>query len=151
MVNKNKIKGSTFERDVVDFLNKKIRGSLWKRIPGSGAMGTSLGEPLLTGDILGEINGFFRKLRGECKAGYNSSTNKEVKQFTIKKEWFDKIQKEADNSFAFPIFLGKFSGARSGVKVFVAMDIENFCELINRYTELSEELEKRDVRHLGNS
>lgn len=144
MVNKNKVKGSTFERDVATMLEARIKDSEWKRIPASGAMGTALGEPLLTGDVKGKVDGFFAEFRGECKVGYNPSTNKEVKAFTLKKEWLDKIQKESKNSFCFPLFFGKFSGAKEGVKVFVVLDINDFAEIINRYVELSRQLEKLD-------
>lgn len=139
MTNKQKIKGTDFENQVVDFLNKHIENSFWKRVVGSGAIGTQMGEPLLTGDVKGEVEGFYKKFKGECKAGYNSSVNKEIKQFTLKKEWLDKIKMEAEALHAFPLLFGKFSGARTGVKQFVVMDINNFVEIINEYLELKED------------
>lgn len=60
-MNKNKIKGSNFEREAAEVLEKNISNSKWKRIPSSGAMGTILGESLLTGDITGEVKNFPKK------------------------------------------------------------------------------------------
>jgi len=146
MTNKNKIKGSTFERDVVKILNKLINGADFRRIPGSGAIGTATGESLLTGDIAGRISYFPVKFKGECKVGYNSSTNKEVKQFTLKKEWLDKIWEEASATYSLPLLFGKFDNARSGTKVFVVMDIDIFADLINRYTKLQRDFEENQNR-----
>lgn len=141
-MNKQKIKGDDWERLVVELLNKHVANSVWKKIPASGAMGTTLGEPLLTGDVKGDIEGFYKKVKAECKAGYNSSTNKEVKQFTLKKEWLDKIGEEAKALNALPVLFGKFSGARSGVKHFVVLDLNFFIEILNEYTELKQDFDK---------
>jgi len=127
----NKDKGSNFEREVVEILSKQIENSTWKRVPGSGAIGTYMGESLLCGDVIGEIEGYPKKFRVECKTGYNNSVNKEVKQFTLKKEWLDKIRKEANNTYSLPFLVGRFSNARSGAKVFVVMDLDAFTFLVN--------------------
>lgn len=130
MVNKAKIKGSAWERDLVEKLNEIISNSDWKRIPSSGAMGTSLGEPLLTGDVKGVVHGFPKPFKAECKVGYGGD-----KQFTIKKEWLDKIKQEANNSYSIPFLAGKFSDARSGVKQFIVLDIDTFAYLLNLISE----------------
>lgn len=142
MVNKSKIKGSKFEHDAVMILNKIIDGANFRRIPGSGAIGTSMGESLLTGDIKGVVDYFPKQFKIECKTGYNSSTNKEVKQFTLKKEWLDKIWEEAQGTYSMPLLIGKFENARAGTKVFVVMDVDVFAELINRYTILQKSLDE---------
>lgn len=144
MVNKAKIKGSNFEREVTKILMDLIPGSEWKRIPGSGAIGTIIGESLLTGDIVGKIENYPVRFKGECKAGYNSSTNKEVKQFTIKKEWLDKIFEQAQAIYSLPVLFCKFDNARSGTKVMAVMDVDVFAELINRYTILQESLDSEN-------
>ena len=149
MTNKSKTKGSKFEHDAVNILNSSIDGAHFRRIPGSGAIGTSLGESLLTGDISGSVDNFPKKFKVECKAGYNSSSNKEVKQFTLKKEWLDKIWSEAQDVYALPILIGKFDNVHSGTKEFVVMDIDIFSEIINRYTLLQKELIKRDDEQKG--
>lgn len=137
MTIKTKRKGSTFERDLARILNKFVNKSEWKRIPGSGAMGTIMNEPALTGDINGTVESFTRPFKIEAKVGYGGAT-----QLTMKKEWLDKIREEAEASYALPFLVGKFSGAREGTKVFVAMDIDTFVDLLNHTTELWEENEK---------
>jgi len=139
MVN-SKNKGSHFESIVVKLFQEKINNSKFKRVPGSGAIGTSMGESLLCGDVIGEIDNFPKKFRLEAKTGYNNSKNKETKQFTLKKEWLDKIAEEAENTYSIPAVVGHFDGAKSGVKNFIVMDVEWFSRLINWHTELQEEL-----------
>ena len=142
-MNKAKQKGSAWEADAVDELEELIEGSHWVRVAGSGALGSLMGEPLLMSDITGSIPGFHKKFRVECKVGYNNSTGKEVLQFTLKKEWLDKIKQEALASYSFPFLIGKFSNARSGVKHFVVMDVKDFAELLNYLSEMKEDLDKQ--------
>jgi hypothetical protein len=134
---KQKKKGSDFERLAVEILNQHVKKSSWRKIPGSGAIGTTLGEPILQGDISGVVDSFTRQFKGEAKVGYGGA-----KQLALKKEWLDKISEEAQRTNSIPFMVGKFSGARGGVQVFVAMDIGVFCELLNTVTELREELDK---------
>ncbi len=143
MSNPMKQKGSDFERLTVEILNNLIKDAEFKRIPGSGAIGTALGEPILTSDVVGTVKSIPKKFKIECKVGYNNSKDGGVKQFTLKKEWLDKIRKEADATFSVPLLLGKFSGAREGTKVFVTMDVEVFAQIINHITKLQEELDKK--------
>lgn len=144
MTNPNKRKGSDFERLAVEILNTMIFKSTWKRIPGSGALGTILGEPILTSDIVGVVDSIPKKFKVEAKVGYNTSPDREVKQFTLKKEWLDKIRMEALQTFSLPFLIGKFSGAREGTKVFVVMDVEDFSSIINHITKLQDELDLID-------
>lgn len=145
MSNPSKIKGSNFERDVAEILTRLIKKSIWRRVAGSGAIGTIMFEPLLNSDVKGRVESIPQEFKVECKVGYNSSKDKAVKQFTLKKEWLDKIAQEASNVFGIPILVGKFLGAREGTKVFVTMDVEVFAGLVNRVTELHEELLKLGV------
>jgi hypothetical protein len=142
MVNKQKVKGTQFELKIVSDLNEKVKNSKWRRIPGSGALGTTLGEASLCGDLKGEITSFPKTFRAEAKTGYNNSTGKAVKQFTLKKEWLDKIKMEAGNSYSLPFLVGHFGNARSGIKDFIVLDIEDFIYILNYCSELHEELEK---------
>jgi Holliday junction resolvase len=139
---KSKVKGSTFERDLTDLLNQHIVKSLWKRIPMSGAIGTFLSEPELQGDVKGSVDSFNKQFRIEAKVGYGGKT-----QLTLKKEWLDKIIEDSKNSNSIPLMGGKFSGAREGIKVFVAMDLGTFCEIINRTTELYEDLHEEAEKY----
>lgn len=136
---KTKIKGTTFENLLAELLNKYIKNSHWKRIPMSGAIGTFMKEPELQGDVVGNVDSFPRKFRIEAKVGYGGAT-----QLTMKKEWLDGIIRDSQNTNSIPLMVGKFSGAREGVKVFVAMDLVTFCDLINQHTELYEEIEKNE-------
>jgi len=143
---KGKQKGSSFERLIAEILNNNIRKSSWKRIPLSGAIGTALHEPDLQGDVVGTIESFEKKFRIEAKVGYGGAT-----QLTLKKEWLDKIIEDSSNSNSIPLMMGKFSGAREGIKVFVAMDLDTFCEIINKVTELHEEVLKNERKEMGSS
>lgn len=137
MVNKAKRKGSDWERNLVKYLNKKLTLGAFKKIPGSGAIGTILGEPRLFGDVRGKVHGLSRSLLGECKVGYGGH-----RQFTLKKEWLDKIKKEADASYSLPFLAGKFSGCRKGICSFVVLDLDTFCDLLNVVTELTREIDE---------
>ncbi len=140
MSNPQKIKGTEFEKLAAALLNALIDKSLWKRVPGSGMLGTILGESTLVSDVKGKVNSIAKEFKVECKVGYNSSKVAGVKQFVLKKEWLDKVKEEADRTFSIPLFMGKFLGAREGVKVFVVMDVQDFANLVNRVTELYDEL-----------
>jgi len=137
--NSAKAKGSGWERLLVELLSENIGESKVKRIAGSGALGTSLEEPLLQADVVAEFVGFPRKFRFEAKVGYGGS-----KQLTVKKEWIDKIIQEAKNSNAIPVLACKFSGARKseGVQHFVILDINTFIDLINFVDDLKKKVNK---------
>lgn len=148
MANPNKRKGSDFERAAAEILNTSVKRSLWKRVAGSGALGTIMGEPALSSDVKGQVLSIPQEFKVECKVGYNSAKESGIKQFTLKKEWLDKIREEADRSYSIPMFMGKFLGAKEGVKVFVVLDVEVFAQLLNRITELKEENDKLLKRSL---
>jgi len=133
----SKVKGNIFEREAVIMLTELIQGSKWKRIPTSGAIGSRMEIPLLFSDLIGEIKNFPKKMRGEAKAGYGGA-----KQFTIKKEWLDKILQEAKSTYSVPFLIGKFSGARGGTNVFVALDVNIFATLVNQITDLQRRLDE---------
>lgn len=125
MVINVKSKGNNFERDLVKKLNTLLPGSEWKRIPSSGAIGTIMNEPSLAGDLNGRLRNFPTKFKVEAKVGYGGK-----KQFTLKKEWLDKIKMEALKTYSIPFLLGRFSGSRSGVEEFVVMDLDTFIEIL---------------------
>ncbi|KKM93427.1 hypothetical protein LCGC14_1208590 [marine sediment metagenome] len=135
--NKSKRKGTDWERGLVKLLNKKLILGAFKKVPGSGAMGTILKEPRLFGDVKGNVYGISRGLLGEAKVGYGGS-----KQLTLKKEWLDKIVEEAGASFSIPFLAGRFSGCRKGACNFVVLDLDTFCYLLNLVTELAQEIDE---------
>lgn len=134
MVNRQKRKGTAWENDIVKLIQDRIPGSKAKRIAGSGAIGTTMGEPLLTGDIIIELPGFNKKFRTEAKVGYGGDT-----QLTLKREWLNKIKEEADRSYDYPMLMCKFSGSRKsdGIQYFVSLDFDTFVEIINYVAKLN--------------
>jgi len=146
MPNPQKRKGSDWERQAVEILNANIKRGVFKKIPGSGAIGTFLNEPMLTSDLKGKVDSFEKEFKIECKVGYGSAT-----QFTMKKLWLDKVKEESDNSYGIPLLMGKFSGSREGVRTFVVMDMDTFCSIINRVTELYEEVEEYEREKMASS
>jgi len=138
MVNRQKRKGSDWENQLVKLLEENIDGCKAKRIAGSGAIGTTLGEPLLTGDVLLGVPGFDKKFRIEAKVGYGGVT-----QVAVKREWFNKIAEEASNSYSIPALACKFSGSRKadGIQYFIGLDFSTFCDIINYVNDLRKELD----------
>lgn len=131
MVNRQKQKGTQWERDLVKLLGEIIPSSNWKRMPTSGAMGTILKEPTLGGDISGTIEFLPRSVRAEAKVGYGGE-----KQMSLKREWFTKIREEANRTYSIPVVFGKFSGSRGESKYFAAVDFETLTLLANMYNDL---------------
>ena len=121
-------------------LNHKLKrtSSDFKKTPSSGALGTIVGEPNLTGDVRGRIYGVPQKIKIEAKVGYGGST-----QLTVKKEWLDKIAEEAGQDYSIPLLACRFLNARSGVENFVAMDLDIFVEFMNLITELQEIIDEQ--------
>lgn len=132
MVN-SKDKGARWEREAAELLNRLIDGANFKKIPGSGAIGTILSDSRLVGDLAGNFPKLANKIKVECKSGYGD------KQMTLKKDWLDKIKSQAESDFSFPLLLGRFDNARSGVRYFVVMDLDSFAKLINFYSSKIEE------------
>lgn len=135
MTSMQKIKGSRWERDLAELLNSLTKKSIWKRVAGSGALGTIMFEPSLSSDVKGKVESIPQEFKVECKVGYGGAT-----QLAFKKEWLDKVKEEAARSYGIPIVACKFSGAREGARYFIAMEPEVFAVLINRITELNDEL-----------
>jgi hypothetical protein len=140
MVN-SKEKGSRFEHDAADALNKKIKYGKFNRIYASGSVGTVLNVPGLMGDISGEIRGLPKHIKMECKIGYSNIKDKESKSISLRKEWFDKIAEEANADYSYPMMIGKFDRVTKGTKYFVSMDVEVFAELMNLISNLQKELD----------
>jgi Holliday junction resolvase len=130
-------KGITWERDLAGLLNEKLVDSTWKRIPGSGALGTQLDMGQLTSDLVGVLPFTKKTIKLEAKVGYGGD-----KPLTIKKEWLDKIKMQAETTYSIPVLCCKFSGAREGVKIFFVLDFDTFCNFLNFTTDLYQELEE---------
>jgi Holliday junction resolvase len=139
MMTNSKRKGSDFERQIADFLNKEVRGGKFKRIATSGAIGTYLNEPALSADVTGNVNGMIKPIKIECKVGYGGA-----EYLSMKREWLNKIKEDAEKTFGFPMLIGKFSGATkaTGVQVFAAMAIDDFVYVMNVISDLQEALDE---------
>src|SRR5512139_3035030 len=129
MVNKNKRKGTDWENLFVELVQKNVPTSKAKRIPGSGAMGTLMHEPILQGDVVIKFKGLQKSIRVDNKVGYGGDS-----QLTIKREWLNKIQEEARISNSIPAVVCKFSGAKSsgGVQHFIVLDMAAFYDIMNQ-------------------
>lgn len=132
----SKRKGSDFERKIAKKLTEALASGEFKRIAGSGAIGTTMGLPILQGDLRGEVDGIPQKFKGEAKIGYGGS-----KSMSIKKEWIDKIVEEAKRDYSIPFLVARFSGSRGGVEEFIILDFDTFIMLLNMITELRAELD----------
>ncbi len=133
MVNKNKDKGTRWERDAVNLLNEAFP-NVWRRNPGSGALGTILDMPFLKGDLVGDYVFLPIDIVAEAKVGYGGT------QMQLRKEWFDKIKEEANQNYAIPVVLLKFEKSKSGVRHVIAMDFETWNKLMEYYENMHEEL-----------
>jgi hypothetical protein len=142
MVSKQKRKGADWERQITELLNTRLNKGDFKKTPGSGAIGTIMGESLLTGDVSGFIHGFPKKLKAECKSGYSNKIGAEARSLSLEKKWLDKIKEEAEIAYNMPIFFGKFDNVRQGVRYFVAFDFDTFVELANHISEMKDEIDK---------
>lgn len=87
-------------------------------------MGTIAEIPILKGDLRGKYPFIGRGLLAECKVGYGG------KEMTIRKEWFDKIAREAEESYSLPVVLLKFENSRSGVKHIICMDFDVWDQIM---------------------
>jgi hypothetical protein len=107
MASKQKDKGSRFERESAAELS--VNGGAWKRIPGSGALGTNLHLSYLTGDVDGKYPWFKKAFKAENKFGYGTS-----KRITILREWLTKNRAQCELDNKYPCLLLKFDSVTGG-------------------------------------
>lgn len=139
MVNRQKIKGTKWENDLVKIVKDNVPLTKQaKRVAGSGAIGNTLNEPLLKGDVVFEFYGFPQKFRIEAKTGYGGNS-----QLTVRREWINKIIEEAEESYSIPALACKFLGAKEGggVQYFIIFDLDTFMSIINYVNDLKRELD----------
>lgn len=141
MPNKMKQKGTRWENEAIAVMNE-VWGGGRKRIPGSGALGTIVDIPGLTGDVTGRLFFFPYQFRGECKVGYGG------KEMTVRKEWFDKIRDESEKNYGnLPCVLLKFEKSWSGVKYVIAFDFDAFNLMMSEMQKIyNENVELRKER-----
>ncbi len=134
MVN-SKDKGARWERDAVAILNHEYEHT-WKKVPGSGALGTILSIDELKADLVGRYYFLPFTFRGEAKTGYGGA-----KQLAVKREWLEKVRGQAEGAFLpeVPILIAKFSGSRSEVRYFTILDFDAFHDVLEAAEELYNE------------
>jgi len=124
--------GSRWEREAAKELSKHC--GKWKRVPGSGALGTQLGDSSLLGDLVGYYPWFKQPIKAEAKFGYGGS-----KQITVKRSWIVKIRDQAGRAYAALIL--KFKGVYSGdpSAKLIVFDFETWHRMMNDLEDLWEE------------
>lgn len=105
--NRSKAKGDNFERKAAALLS--VHGGKWRRIPGSGSIGTNLKMSNLTGDLEGFYPWFTKGIKGESKVGYGTS-----RQMQLKREWFTKVREQSDADNKYPVVIVKFNDVTGG-------------------------------------
>jgi len=94
-------KGQEFERETAD-----LAGSYGKRVPRSGAYGTTEGITRLAGDCRWDFPWLSKLMVGECKHGY-SRPDARAKSMTLKREWFDKHKEQSKQMEFLPFWAMK--------------------------------------------
>jgi len=132
---KSKQKGYRWEKDAEELLNKKYPET-WRRIPGSGAFGAIMNIPELQGDLVGRYYFMPVSFRVDAKTGYGGAT-----QLAVKREWLEKIRKEAESleRYEIPCLVCKFSGSRAPTKHFFVFDTDAFHDIMEAYEDLYSE------------
>lgn len=142
MTNASKRKGTAWEVQAAKLLNEPFEEPIWKRVPLSGAIGTTLHEPELASDVKGKYPFIPFRFVAEAKTGYGGSN------MQIKKEWFDKIKQTADQLYAEPLVFLKFLGARSGAKHIIAMEFDTWNRLMLYIEHLTDDRDSlQNLRH----
>ena len=133
LVKYQKRKGTQWERDSTELLNTDFPKT-WRRIPLSGAAGTILGISELKPDLVGKYEHMDIRMAGEAKVGYGGAT-----QLTVKRKWLEKIAEQAEEMYAIPMLVLKFSGSRSDIQHFVALSFQAWDQLMHEYDKLYRE------------
>lgn len=132
MTNKSKQIGTRWEREATKILSKNAKKV--RRIPGSGAIGSVCSEPGLVGDIVLEYAFLNKPIRIEAKYGYGSDSS-----MAIKREWMEKIRKQAKASRSIPAIVLKFRDVTSGdieSAKWICFSFEDWLELVDYLNDL---------------
>lgn len=143
--NRSKAKGDRFEREVAKDLS--VHGGKWRRIPGSGSIGTNLKMSNLTGDLEGTYPWFTKAIKGEAKVGYGTS-----KQMQLKREWFTKVREQAKADNKYPVVIVKFddvTGGDLGSAVAVCINMDTWNTMMSDIERLNDEYIALLNKHYG--
>ncbi len=133
--NRSKAKGDNFERWAAKQLTE--HQGVWRRIPGSGSIGTNLKMSNLTGDLEGRYPWFTKAFKGEGKVGYGTS-----KQMTVKREWFTKVREQAGLDNKYPAVILKFNdvtGGDIGSATVICFNMDTWSSMMKDLDELYQE------------
>ncbi len=124
MSNRNRDYGLDWERFLVNHFKRYANS---RRTPNSGALGTLLGDPSLQGDVSFSVDGLNFLI--EAKAGYGGSQS-----ITIKREWLDKVTKEATSQSPkrIPVVAAKMKDGKTDTAKLIIMSLETFTQLLDR-------------------
>ena len=135
MSSPSKNKGSRWEREAAKELSES--GGDWKRIPGSGSLGSNLGISNLMGDLTGRYPWFKKLIKAENKVGYGTS-----KQITLKREWILKNREQANLDSKYPCLIFKFddvTGGDLGSAKVIAFNIDTWNEMMSDIQDIYEQ------------
>lgn len=135
----NKRKGSDFERYIANTLKKEVKGSVWRRIPGSGALGTILHESSLQGDVFGFLGEGLEDFSFSIEAKYGYGGDKQI---TFKRDWIAQAKRSAESiiSNPIPVVVIRFKNAKKNGVVY-CFEQEDFIRLLRNIIKLRDEYE----------
>lgn len=125
--------GLRWERELAKLLDGK-------RQPSSGAFGTQIHDASLTGDVVVKYPWWHRVLHLEAKYGYGGP-----KSLSLKREWFEKVRREAKLAHRYPIVAIKFRDVTGG-------DIESakiICINLDTWIAMMKEIEYLYLENLA--
>ena len=127
-------KGKRWEREVAN--NLSVNAGEWKRIPGSGAIGSTTGDATLQGDVVGRYPWWHRPIRAEAKYGYGTSS-----RLQILRDWIIKIREQSRGSNSLPCLLLKFKNVTTGdpSAKLIAFDLETWNKMMGMLNTFWEE------------
>ncbi len=145
-------RGKAFERETA-----ALAGKRGKRVPLSGALGTTAGISSLAGDVVWDLPWFNhgKGVQIECKHGYDSGakgTNcalcgrklekpiENAASMTIYRKWFEKHMEQGDELGFYPIFAMKFKLARDSK--FVIIPFSTMAKMLKEMEDVWLELEE---------
>jgi hypothetical protein len=142
-------KGKEFERETA-----ALAGKYGKRVPLSGAIGTTWGSQL-AGDAIWKFPWLSKSINLESKHGYGGK-KKEQKSMTIYREWFTKHINQARALGFYPAWAMKFKFTmEDGLSKFVLIPFpvvrEIMNEIENLWLEKEELLREQEKRIKGKS
>jgi len=120
-----------------------LAGKRGKRIPRSGAIGTTEGIGKLCGDARWDLPWLQKTVAIECKHGY-SKEGERAKSMTIQKEWFDKHLEQSERGNFYPVFAMKlkFAAGKDGLTEYMLIPFPVMQTILKEMENLYLEVEE---------